>query len=36
MVMGAKSIVTHDLPSHCMAAGCAVRIIRYKRNVSAE
>jgi len=35
-VVGANSVVTHDLPPHCIAAGCPARIIRYKRNVSAE
>ena len=32
----ANSVVTHDLPPHCIAAGCPARIIRYKRNVNAE
>jgi len=35
-VVGANSVVTHDLPPHCIAAGCPARVIRYKRNASAE
>lgn len=35
-VVGANSVVTKDLPPHCIAAGCPARIIRYKRNLSAE
>ena len=35
-VVGANSVVTHDLPPHCIAAGCPARVIRYKRNVNAE
>ena len=35
-VIGANSVVTHDLPPHCIAAGCPARIIRYKKSVNAK
>lgn len=35
-VVGANSVVTHDLAPHCIAADCPARIIRHKRNLSAE
>lgn len=35
-VVGANSVVTHDLPPHCIAAGCPARVIRYKKSVNAE
>ena len=35
-VIGGNSVVTHNLPPHCIAAGSPARIIRHKRNLSAE